>query len=81
MSADSSSAIQGFALHGAGVALLPEWLVKDDLAKGALKHLLPAYRFPQQGIYAVYPGTRYVSAKVRAFIDFLKSKSVPKMPV
>lgn len=81
MSADSSSALRGFALHGAGVALLPEWLVKDDLAKGALKHLLPAYRFPQQGIYAVYPGTRHVPAKVRAFIDFLKSRSAKKIPV
>lgn len=75
MSADSSSALRRFALHGAGVALLPEWLVKEDIAAGSLKHLLPSYRFPQQGIYAVYPGTRYVPAKVRAFIDFLKNRS------
>lgn len=80
MSADSSSALRGFALHGAGVALLPEWLVKEEIAKGVLKHLLPAYRFPQQGIYAVYPGTRHVPAKVRAFIDFLKSRSTCEMP-
>lgn len=36
MSADSSSALRGFALHGAGVALLPEWLVKDDIVNGSL---------------------------------------------
>lgn len=73
ITADSSSALREFALRGAGVALLPEWLVTEDIAAGSLLHLLPGFRFPRQDVSAVYPNTRHVPAKIRAFIDFLKA--------
>ncbi|RPD99699.1 LysR family transcriptional regulator [Candidatus Pantoea deserta] len=69
--ADSASSLLAFALEGAGVAILPAWLVKEALAKGDLIHLLPDHHFPRQGIYALYPHTRHVPERVRAFIDFL----------
>lgn len=72
LSADSAQALLAFALAGCGVALLPEWLVETELAEKRLVQVLPEYRFPPQGIYAVYPDARHVSAKVRAFIDFLR---------
>lgn len=72
--ADSAAALQAFAEAGSGVALLPEWLVRRALAEETLVALLPEYRFPQQGIYAVYPDARHVSAKVRSFIDFLRER-------
>lgn len=70
--ADSAAVLQAFALRGHGVALLPQWLVKDDLEAGRLVRLLPDHRFAPQGIYAMYPDTRHLPLKVRAFIDFLK---------
>ena len=72
--ADSASSLLAFALSGAGVALLPDWLVKDNLQSGELVHLLPDHHFPRQGIYALYPNTRHVPEKVRTFIDFLHSQ-------
>jgi len=72
LSADSAQALLAFTLAGCGVALLPEWLVQTDLAEKRLVQILPDYHFPMQGIYAVYPDARHVSAKVRAFIDFLR---------
>ncbi|MDU4267238.1 MAG: LysR substrate-binding domain-containing protein [Enterobacter hormaechei] len=66
--ADSAQALMAFALAGCGVALLPEWLVRNALDAGELVSLLPAYTFAQQGIYAVYPDARHVPAKVRTFI-------------
>ena len=74
IAADSSSALREFALRGAGVALLPEWLVADDIAAGRLIHLLSDFRFPKQAVSAIYPNTRHIPAKVRAFIDFLKNR-------
>ncbi|NIF23703.1 LysR family transcriptional regulator [Candidatus Pantoea multigeneris] len=71
-SADSSSALLGFALTGCGVTLLPEWLAGPHIAAGTLQRVLPEWQFPPQGIYAVYPDTRHVPARVRAFIDFLR---------
>ncbi|CAI2421044.1 D-malate degradation protein R [Serratia ficaria] len=72
---DSAAALLAFALHGAGVALLPEWLVRADIAAGRLCLLLPDHQFPAQSIYALYPNTRHVPEKVRAFIDFLRERA------
>ncbi|MGO2569378.1 MAG: LysR substrate-binding domain-containing protein [Serratia proteamaculans] len=71
---DSASALLAFALHGAGVALLPEWLVRPAIAEGKLCPLLADHQFPAQSIYALYPNTRHVPEKVRAFIDFLRAQ-------
>jgi len=70
--ADSAAVLQAFAVHGHGVAVLPQWLVNDDLETGRLVRLLPDHRFDPQGVYAMYPDTRHLPLKVRAFIDFLK---------
>lgn len=72
--ADSAQALMAFALAGCGVALLPEWLVQKALASGELVAVLPEYEFASQGIYAVYPDARHVSAKVRTFIDFMRAR-------
>ena len=70
--ADHASAMRGFALAGAGVAILPDWLVAGDLAQGSLVRLLPGYALAPQGVYAVYPNTRHVPARVSSFIAFLR---------
>lgn len=70
--ANSAEAKRQFALAGAGIAVLPEWIVHDDLQQNRLIRLLPDYDMPRQGIHAVYPQTRHVPAKVRHFIDFLR---------
>ncbi len=72
--ADSAASLLTFVRCGAGVALLPAWLVQEALDSGQLIHLLPDYRFPRQGIYALYPHTRHVPEKVRVFIDFLQRR-------
>ncbi|WP_312691290.1 LysR family transcriptional regulator [Kosakonia sp.] len=74
LSADSAQALMAFALAGCGVALLPEWLVRRALAEGRLVHVLPAYTFRQQGVYALYADAQHVPAKVRAFVDFLRAR-------
>jgi len=70
--ADSAAVLQAFAVRGHGVAVLPQCLVQDDLNSGRLVRLLPDHRFAPQGVYAMYPDTRHLPLKVRAFIDFMK---------
>lgn len=72
--ADSAQALMAFARAGSGVALLPEWLVRNALDAGQLASVLPGYTFAQQGIYAVYPDAQHVPAKVRKFIDFMRAR-------
>lgn len=62
------------AVHaGLGIAYLPDWLVADDLKRGALKRVLPGYDTPRSTLYAVYTSRKYLTAKVRSFIDFFST--------
>ena len=72
--ADSAQALMAFAVAGCGVALLPAWLVRHALDDGKLVSVLPEYTFARQGIYAVYPDAPHVPAKVRTFIDFMRTR-------
>ncbi|MFZ4878648.1 LysR family transcriptional regulator [Janthinobacterium sp. Mn2066] len=66
--ADNASAMLAFVLADTGVAVLPDWLVADELRSGRLQRLLSGYRLPQQGTFAVFPNTPHVPAKVQRFI-------------
>lgn len=59
------------AVQGLGLILQPAFLVSDDLRSGALLEVLPAFRAPELGVYAVYPSRQHVAPKVRVLIDFL----------
>lgn len=62
------------ALEGMGMALLPDLMVEDDLASGRLEAVLPGTAQIATKIYAVYPSRKFLSAKVRTFIDFFNAK-------
>jgi DNA-binding transcriptional LysR family regulator len=49
----------------------PDFVVGADLAAGRLVRILADYVPAPTSIYAVYPSRRHLSAKVRAFVDFL----------
>jgi DNA-binding transcriptional LysR family regulator len=63
--------IRNLVLSGEGIALLPTFLVGDDLRAGRLKALLHSCLLEDLPIHAVYPHRKYLSAKVRHFVDFL----------
>jgi DNA-binding transcriptional LysR family regulator len=62
------------ALRGLGIAMLPVYSVVDDLRRGTLVQVLPNWRSPEIGIFALLPSRRFVDAKTRAWIDLLKSE-------
>jgi DNA-binding transcriptional LysR family regulator len=72
--ANSSDALYHAALAGLGIARLPTYLIADDIAKGRLLNLLPAFEDTSSNIYAVYLMRRNMSPKVRVFLDFLSAK-------
>ncbi len=57
--------------HDMGVAALPTYMVQSELDSGKMVHVLPEVVFPKRTIHVVYPENRYLSAKSRAFIDFM----------
>jgi len=59
------------AVDGLGVALLPTFIVFDELEQGRLLPLLSNYKNSVLHAYAIYPQTRHLSQRVRTFVDFL----------
>jgi DNA-binding transcriptional LysR family regulator len=65
--------LTNWALAGQGLAWRSAWEVSDEIAKGRLVEVLPKFSAPGNDIYAVYPDRKFLPAKVRLFIDFMKS--------
>jgi DNA-binding transcriptional LysR family regulator len=68
---NNAETLRAAALDGLGVAVLPTWAVAGPLRSGALRRVLDGWEPPASTIYAVYPGNRLMSMKVRAFVDHL----------
>ncbi|MDR7121998.1 LysR family transcriptional regulator [Rheinheimera soli] len=56
---------------GLGIALLPEYFVKQELAKGELLEVLPEWKAEDHTLYLIYPYHKEQSQKIRTFIDFM----------
>ena len=68
---NSPAAVRLAALAGIGYGHVPLATVRADLAAGRLERVLEAHVPPGVGVYLVYPHRRHLSAKIRAFVDFL----------
>ena len=70
MCTDSLYALRSAALLGLGVA--SSWAVADDLAQGALLHLLPQWCATPLPVYLIYPYANFYPAKLRCFVNILR---------
>ena len=59
------------ATAGRGIGYEPDFIVGPDVRAGRLVPILREFAPPATGIHVVYPSRRHLSAKVRAFADFL----------
>jgi len=73
MRANNGDALVEAAIAGLGVLCEPSFIVHGSVERGVLKPLLTDYQWNPMGIFAVYPQTKHMPTRVRAFIDFLVS--------
>ena len=61
--------------HRRANALLADWMIEEDLSKGLLVELLPDWKVSgassDSSIWLVYPSSRFIPAKSKAFANFL----------
>jgi len=69
--ADNGDVLRSAALSGLGIAMLPTFIVGADIRAGSLRTVLADYCPPPISINAVFPSRRFLSARVRSFVDFL----------
>ncbi|MDF3080775.1 LysR family transcriptional regulator [Burkholderia sola] len=72
MTADIAASLAIAVQEGAGIGLLPDFVVDDALRSGALLRVLPDYHADEVGVFLVYPSRRHLDAKTRAWVDFMK---------
>ncbi len=69
--ANNGDVLCAAAIGGEGIVALPSFICATAIARGELTVVLPEWSMPELGAHVVYPSRRYLSAKVRALVDFL----------
>lgn len=77
MVSTSGDVLRAAAIAGAGIVCEPSFIVHEQIAAGSLTTVLNDHAWFDMSIYALYPPTRHLSARARAFIDFLVDRIGP----
>lgn len=72
--ANDVTVLKQAALAGVGIAMLPTYLVREEIASGQLEALLPNWPLLPLGIYAIYTSRLHMPASMRTLLDFLDEK-------
>ena len=74
---DNSEVILAAVIQGAGVVQLPKFIAANAIARGDLQPILQSYATQAElPIAVLYPQKRYLSAKVRVFVEFMTELTV-----
>jgi DNA-binding transcriptional LysR family regulator len=69
--ADNGTALVAAALAGLGIAYLPDGLIHEHLASGALVPVMTRHPIPPAGAYVVRPPSQHPARKVRVLTEML----------
>jgi DNA-binding transcriptional LysR family regulator len=72
--------IRRWACEGRGVVLRSEWDVADDVAKGNLVRLLPAWKADAADVIALTSNRAGLPARTRQFMRYLQARFRPQPP-
>lgn len=75
---DSVTALREAAIAGSAMTVLPEWLLGDTLSSKKLVRVLPDWSISSAEVNVVFPSSRHLPERVRAFVDFAV-KNLPEM--
>jgi DNA-binding transcriptional LysR family regulator len=74
MRTNNQEALMDAVLTGAGLAMLPTWLIREALQDGRLHRVLTEFEAPRTPVYAVFPRRGVPPNKVRALVEFLAER-------
>jgi DNA-binding transcriptional LysR family regulator len=76
--ASTLDALVHLAESGVGIACVPNFCARGQIADGSLVNVLKEYVDRVEVVRAMWPSSRYQSPKLRAFIDFLAGNLLPR---
>ena len=71
LKASTGEFLRDAAVQGQGIILIPSFIAYKEIEQGDLVNILEDYKTPQIDAYVMYPQTRHLSQRVRAFVDYL----------
>ena len=77
LASNDGEVVRDWALAGRGVAVRSEWDAAPLIAAGRLVRVLPGYALPDAPVVALAPARRGLSARSRAFVEFLRARLSP----
>ncbi|WP_085296738.1 LysR family transcriptional regulator [Cognaticolwellia mytili] len=73
LTCNNGNALKEAAIEGLGVLYSPDFIIGDAIKNGQLIEVLSGYKSDGIGLYAIKLSRKFTSAKVIAFIDYLKA--------
>lgn len=70
----AAEGVRAAVLAGMGVAIASEWMFSRELGSGEVEAVLTDWAISPLDLWAVFPAGRIVSAKARAFADFVEER-------
>jgi len=78
---DEGNAYLSAGVAGMGVLQLPQYMAAPHVGRGELVALFPEWHLDPMPMYIAFPPNRHVSAKLRAFIEWIVSLMAEHAPV
>ena len=74
VTSNNAAVIREAAIAGLGIALLPTFVVMDDIKQGRLLRVLDGFEPKPASLCAEYPKNRALAARTRHFVEFLAER-------
>lgn len=71
---NNGEVLKDAAVQGLGIALLPTFIIKQELTQKILAIVLPDYQAPAISLCLVYPLNRHLNTKIKLFIEFFQHR-------
>lgn len=71
---NAGTSVRNAIVKGHGIGQLPWVMADESVSQGTLVPVLAPWHPPSVNVFAVYPSSRYLTPKVRAFVDLALAK-------
>lgn len=71
---DNQEALVDAVLAGSGLAILPTWLIHQELVTGGLQRVLAEFEAPRTPVHAIFPTPGTQPNKVRTFVELVAKR-------
>ncbi len=73
ISANNADALSRLAVGGAGLALVPDFLIEEDVAKGSLQYVLQDWTVEPLDVFAVWPANAPKDGLIKHFVNYVSA--------